>query len=134
MPRKAPKKYGATTYRLGGVLTLSVILPRRGRTLVKKNHAYFTPTPDQSLPPSRISIAVPLAEEVLALVRRCYATSQSWMGQLGEWPAWYLHERNTHMQEMWRDLEAGQMASRLHKNPPQSSLSGHRSNKSIGSP
>ena len=122
---KAPKKYGATTYRFGAVLTLSVILPRRGWTLVKKtkNYAYFTPPPDQSSPPFRISIAVPPAEEVLALVRRSYAKGQSWMGQLGEWPAWYFHERNTDMQEMWRDLETGQMASRLHKNPPQSSLS-----------
>lgn len=122
---KAPRKHGPMTYRFGAVLTLSVILPRRGWTLVKKtkNYAYFTPPPDQSSPPFRISIAAPPAEEVLALVRRSYAKGQSWMGQLGEWPAWYFHERNTDMQEMWRDRETGQMASRPHKNPPQSSLS-----------
>lgn len=121
---KAPRKYGPTTYRFGAVLTLSVILPRRGWTLIKKtkNYAYFIPPPDQSSPPFKISIAVPPAEEVLALVRRSYAKGQSWMGQLGEWPAWYLHERNTDMQEMWRDSETGLMASRLRKNPPQSSL------------
>lgn len=121
---KAPKKYGATTYRFGAVLTLSVILPRRGWTLVKKtkNYAYFTPPPDQLSPPFRISVAIPPPEEVMALVRRSYMKGQSWMGQLGEWPAWYLHERNTDMQEMWRDPKTGQMASRLHKNPPQSSL------------
>jgi 5-methylcytosine-specific restriction protein A len=45
------------------------------------------------------------------------------MGQLGEWPAWYLHERNTDMQEMWRDPTTGEMASRFHRNPPKSSLS-----------
>ncbi|WP_295975420.1 HNH endonuclease [uncultured Xanthomonas sp.] len=121
---KAPKKYGPTTYRFGAVLTLSVILPRRGWTLVKKtkNYAYFIPPSDQSSPPFKISIAVPTAEEVLALVHRSYAKGQSWMGQLGEWPAWYLHERNTDMQEMWRDPGTGLMASRLHKNPPKSSL------------
>lgn len=37
---KAPKKYGLTTYRFGAVLTLSVILPRRGWTLVKKAKNY----------------------------------------------------------------------------------------------
>lgn len=121
---KAPKKYGPATYRFGAVLTLSVILPRRGWTLVKKakNYAYFTPPPDQSSPPFKISIAIPPAEEVLALARRSYAKGQSWMGQLGEWPAWYLHERNKDMQEMWRDQATGQMASRIHKNPPESSL------------
>lgn len=45
------------------------------------------------------------------------------MGPLGEWPAWYLHERNTDMREMWRDPTTGEMVSRLHKNPPKSSLS-----------
>ena len=122
---KAPRKYGAMTYRFGAVLTLSVILPKRGWALVKKtkNYAYFIPPPDQSSPPFRISVAVPPNEEVLALVRRSYAKGQSWMGQLGEWPAWYFHERNTDMQEMWRDRETGQMASRILKNPPQSSLS-----------
>lgn len=122
---KALKKYGQTTYRFGAVLTLSVILPRRGWTLVKKtkNYAYFTPPADQLLPPFKISIAVPSAEEVLALARRSYAKGQSWMGQLGEFSAWYLHERNTDVQEMWRDPKTGQMASRVHKSPPQSSLS-----------
>lgn len=121
---KAPKKYGPTTYRFGAVLTLSVILPRRGWTLVKKtkNYAYFIPPSGQSSPPFKISIAVPSAEEVLALVRRSYAKGQSWMGQLGEWPAWYLHERNTDIQEMWRDPGTGLMVSRLHKNQPKSSL------------
>lgn len=121
---KAPKKYGEATYRFGAVLTLSVILPRRGWTLVKKtkNYGYFTPPPDQLSPPFRITIAVPPPEEILALVRRSYMKGQSWIGQLGEWPAWYLHERNTDMQEMWRDSGTGLMASRLHKNPPESSL------------
>lgn len=122
---KAPKKYGATTYRFGAPMTLSVILPRRGWVLVKKtrSYVYLIPPPDQISPPFRISIALPTPEECLALARRSYAKGQSWMGQLGEWPAWYLHERNTDMQEIWRDPTSGEMASRLHRNPPKSSLS-----------
>lgn len=121
---KAPKKYGPNTYRFAASLTLSVILPRRGWMLVKatKNYAYLTPPPGNSSPPFIISIAVPTAEECLALAHRSYARAQSWIGQLGEWPALYIHERNTDMWEMWRDASTGQMASRLHKNPPQSSL------------
>ncbi|WP_144160889.1 HNH endonuclease [Paraburkholderia sp. BCC1885] len=122
---KAPKKYGPTTYRFGAPMTLSVILPRRGWTLVKKtkNYIYLTPPADQIAPPFQISIAVPTPAQCLELAFRNYARGQSWMGQLGEWPAWYLHERNTDMQEMWRDPATGDLASRLHKNPPESSLS-----------
>ncbi len=121
---KAPKTYGPATYRFSASLTLSVILPRRGWTLVKatKNYAYLTAPPGQGLPPFIISIAVPTEEECLALARRSYARGQSWIGQLGEWPAWYIHDRNTDMQEMWCDTTTGEMRSRLHKNPPQSSL------------
>lgn len=121
---KAPKKYGPTTYRFGTAMTLSVILPRRGWTLVKKakNYVYLIPPPDQISPPFRISIAIPTPEECLELARRSYARGQSWMGQLGEWPAWYLHERNTDMQHLWRDSVTGEMQSRLHRNPPKSSL------------
>tara|TARA_R110002072_G_scaffold271082_1_gene431037 strand:+ start:11586 stop:12458 length:873 start_codon:yes stop_codon:yes gene_type:complete len=122
---KAPKKYGPTTYRFGASMTLSVILPRRGWTLVKKtkNYVYLIPPADQSAPPFRISIAVPTPEQCLELARRSFARGQSWIGQLGEWPAVYYHERNTNMKEMWRDPTTGNMASRLHKNPPKSSLS-----------
>jgi 5-methylcytosine-specific restriction endonuclease McrA len=122
---KAPKKYGPTTYRFGAAMTLSIILPRRGWTLVKKtkNYVYLIPPPDQTLPPFRISIAVPTPAECLELARRSHAKGQSWMGQLGEWPAWYLHERNTDMKEMWYDPTIGETASRLHRNPPKSSLS-----------
>jgi hypothetical protein len=121
---KAPKKYGPTTYRFGAAMTVSVILPRRGWTLVKraKRYAYLTPPPNQISPPFRISIAIPPPEECLELARRSYAKGQSWMGQLGEWPAWYLHERNTDMREMWRDPVTGEMASRLHRSPPRSNL------------
>ena len=121
---KAPKKYGPKTYRFGAAITLSVILPRRGWTLVKKakNYVYLIPPPDQISPPFRISIAIPTPEECLELARRSYARGQSWMGQLGEWPACYLHERNTDMQKIWRDPITDEMVSRLHRSPPKSSL------------
>ena len=120
---KAPKAYGPTTYRFGASLTLSVILTRRGWTLVKRNktYAYLIPPVDQTAP-FRISIAVPTIEQCFEIARRSYQRGESWMGQLGEWPAWYLHERNTDMQEMWRDPATGNMQSRLHTNPPVSSL------------
>ncbi|MER8390885.1 HNH endonuclease [Mesorhizobium sp. M1340] len=122
---KAPKKYGPNTYRFGASLTLSVVLPRRGWSLVKqtKNYAYLTPPPDQLGPNFRISIAVPPASECLAIARRCHARAESWAYQLGEWPAWYLHERNRDMRRLWRDPVTGEMASELHPAPPGSSLS-----------
>ena len=121
---KAPKKYSPATYQFGAAMTLSIILPRRGWTLVKKtkSYVYLIPPPDQTSPPFHISIAVPTPAECLNLARRSYAKGESWMGQLGEWPAWYLHERNTDMREMWHDSTTGEMASRLHRSPPQSSL------------
>ncbi|WP_174038155.1 HNH endonuclease [Agrobacterium tumefaciens] len=122
---KAPKKYGPTAYRFGAAMTLSVILPRRGWTLVKqtKTYAYLIPPPGHETPPFHISIAVPTPEESLEIARRSYEKAQSWVGQLGEWPAWYFHERNTDMREMWRDPATGAMDSVVHKGTPISSLS-----------
>lgn len=101
-----------------------MILPRRGWTLVKetKNYAYLIPPADEPGPPFRIFIAVPTPEESLNLARRSYARGQSWVGQLGEWPAWYLHERNIDMQQMWRDPQTDELQTRLHRSPPKSSL------------
>lgn len=44
------------------------------------------------------------------------------VGQLGEWPAQYLHERNTDMLKFSRDPVTGEIVSELLKNPPKSSL------------
>lgn len=121
---KAPKHYGADTYRFGAALTLSVILPRRRWTLVKKtkNYVYLTPPADQVKPPFEITIAVPPPEECLALANRSFARGESWMGQLGEWPAWYLHERKRNMQQLWRDPQSGEMQGETIEQSPQSSL------------
>lgn len=121
---KAPKKYDSAAYQFGASMTLSVILPRRGWTLVKKtrSYVYLIPPPEQTAPPFHISIAVPTVEQCLELARKSYARGRSWVGQLGEWPALYVHEENTDMRETWRDPATGEMAARLHKNPPKSSL------------
>lgn len=121
---KAPKHYGPDAYRFGAALTLSVILPRRGWTLVKrtKNYAYLIPPRGNLKPPFQITIAVPPSEEFLAIARRSFARGESWMGQLGEWPAWYLHERNKNMQKLTRDPTTGAMVAELIEEPPESSL------------
>ena len=121
---KAPKKYGEDVYRFGAALTLSVILPRRGWTLVKqtKNYAYLRPPADQPAPPFRITIAIPTQAECVALAQRSYERGESWIGQLGEWPAWYFHERNRDMRRLWRDAVTGEIESELHPIAPESSL------------
>ncbi|WP_255586996.1 hypothetical protein [Hephaestia mangrovi] len=121
---KAPKKYGDNVYRFGAALTMSVILPRRGWTLVKKSkdYAYLKPPPGEAGPPFRISIAVPTQAECVALAERSYARGESWMGQLGEWPAWYYPERNRDTRRLWRNRATGEMESELLPSPPESSL------------
>lgn len=122
---KAPKHCGPNAYRFAAALTLSVILPRRGWTLVKKtkNYVYLIPPADNSRPPFLISIAVPTADECLEIARRSYARGSSWMGQLGEWPAWYLQERNKDMQKLSRDPDTGTLVAEVVEQPPESSLS-----------
>jgi hypothetical protein len=122
---KAPKHYGPNTYRFAAALTLSVILPRRGWSLVKKtkNYVYLIPPPDAPKPPFQITIAVPPPDECIALANRSFAKRQSWIGQLGEWPACYLHERNKNMQRLSRDPVTRKMAGEVIEQPRESSLS-----------
>ncbi|RCK51318.1 HNH endonuclease [Thalassospira xiamenensis] len=122
---KAPKSpHGNGVYRFSAALTLSVILPRRGWTLIKqtKNYAYLRPPADQPNPPFRISIAVPTRAECVAIAKRSQARGKSWMGQLGEWPVLYIHERNRDMREIWRNRDTGKIETILHPVPLQSSL------------
>lgn len=122
---KAPKHYGPDTYRFGAALTLSVILPRRGWTLIKKtkNYVYLIPPPDTPKPPFQITIAVPPPDECIALANRSFGKGQSWMGQLGEWPAWYFHERNRNVQRLSRDPVSREMVGEVIEQPRESSLS-----------
>lgn len=121
---KAPKRYGPDTYRFGSPLTLSVLLPRRGWTMVKKtkNYIYLIPPAETPNPPFQISIAVPPDAECLALAQRSFARGKSWFAQLGEWPAWYMHERNMNMQRFSRDRATGEMVGEVIEQPRQSSL------------
>lgn len=121
---KAPKQHGPNTYRFGSPQTLSVLLPRRGWTMVKKtkNFIYLIPPAETPNPPFQISIAVPPDAECLAIANRSFARGESWFAQLGEWPAWYFHERNMNMQKFSRDPATGEMVREIIEEPPQSSL------------
>lgn len=92
---KAPRKYGDDAYRFPAPLTMSVIMPKRGWELVKetKNYVYLKPPVDAGKPPFEISIKIPNRTQALEIANLCFNKAESWMGQLGEWPAWYLHER-----------------------------------------
>lgn len=121
---KAPKKYGTGVYRFGAALTLSVLLPRRGWTLVRKtkSYVYLKPPEGAQGPPFFIEVAVPTEDECLAIAYRSFARGRSWIAQLGEWPAWYLHEQNKDTEELWRDPASGEMHRRIHRAPPKSAL------------
>lgn len=121
---KAPKKYGDSVYRFGAALTLSVLLPRRGWTLVKKskNYVYLKHPPGEPGPPFRMDVAVPTDAECLAIAHRSFARGHSWIAQLGEWPAWYFHEQSKDVQELWRDPASGEMRRRTHRAPARSTL------------
>ena len=101
---KATKKYGPTTYRFNAALTLGVIVPRRGWTVVKKakNYVYLIPPSKRTAPPIRISIAVLDLEIARSHAEAMREANRGW-GQLGEWPAWYHHERDTDMRGIRHD-------------------------------
>ncbi|WP_198315184.1 HNH endonuclease [Chitinophaga sp. MD30] len=123
---KAPKKYGGNVYRFSAAMTLGVILPRRGWQLIKKakNYAYFTPPADQPIQPFSIKIKIPNKEQALEIANQCFAAGESWMGQIGEWPAWYLHKRQSSSFELVpsKDDERGYIQKLSHVFPPKSSL------------
>ena len=98
---KAPKKYGEGVFKFWAPLTLGVILPRRGWSLAKstKQYAYLKP-PENTSPPYTIQIKTPTHEQVIDIAKKCYENKESWMGQLGEWPAWYTHERKVIVNEL----------------------------------
>ncbi|MGZ5055491.1 MAG: HNH endonuclease [Methylobacter sp.] len=99
---KAPKKYGERVFRFGAAMTLSVLLPRRGWELIKstKNYAYLMPSGNCSGNVYTLRAMVPTKEQALQIAQQCYEKEESWMGQLGEWPAWYTHKRRRIMNEL----------------------------------
>ena len=91
---KAPKKYGDGVYRFPAAMTLSVIMPRRGWDLIKKTkrYVYLKPPTHLEKPPFNISIKIPNKQQALRIAHLCFEKGESWIGQIGEWPASYIHK------------------------------------------
>lgn len=121
---KAPKKYGEGVLRFSAALTLSVIMPRRGWQLIKstKNYVYLKPPVDLLGRSPAIDIKIPTRHQAEEIAKQCYVAGESWMGQIGEWPAWYFHERNRDMQEITPNSEGGYTTRPLDGGAPVSSL------------
>ncbi|MEH6393338.1 HNH endonuclease [Pseudoalteromonas sp.] len=122
---KAPKSYGERVFRFGAAMTLSVLLPRRGWKLVKstKNYAYLQPPEISKENIYSLKAKVPTKEQALEIARHCYAKEESWMGQLGEWPAWYTHKRRTIMNELVSSEDRRSITKKFaYELPPKSAL------------
>lgn len=112
---KAPKKYGEGVFRFSAALTLGVIMPRRGWQLIKeaKKYVYLKPPADALRKPFLITIKIPTKKQAQEIAAECYKAGESWMGQLGEWPAWYFHKRSRDMQEIIPKVGGGGFTTRL---------------------
>lgn len=122
---KAPKRYGEGVFSFSAALTLSVITPRRGWQLIKnsRNYVYLKPPSDLLGKPFVIHIKIPTEQQAREVAEQCYKAGESWMGQIGEWPAWYFHKRSRDMQEIIPNTEGGGYTTRLlDGGPPVSSL------------
>lgn len=123
---RAPKKYGDEVLRFSAALTLSVILPRRGWTLIKsaKNYVYLKPPAGVSGKFFEIDIRIPTRRQAEEIAELCYRAGESWMGQIGEWPAWYFHARSRDLQEIIpnRNEGGGYTTRHIDGGPPVSSL------------
>jgi 5-methylcytosine-specific restriction protein A len=122
---KAPKKYGEGVYRFSATMILSVILPRRGWELLKqtKNYAYLRPPRVEADSTYEIHIKIPTEEQALEIATDCCRRAESWMGQIGEWPACYLHERKRIMNELVPSPDGRGVDEKLaYELPPESSL------------
>lgn len=88
---KAPVKYGSDVWRFSSPFTLSVLLPKRGWLLIKKTSRYVYLKPPLGLAKSdfQITIQIPSKDQVLVYAREQRLHGTSWMGQLGEWSAWF---------------------------------------------
>jgi hypothetical protein len=111
----APPKYGERVYRFYAAMTLSVIMPKRGWQLIKKtkNYVYLKTPDEQHSPPFHITIKIPSQQQALEIAKSCYDDEKSWMGQLGEWPTWYIHKQKNESYEITRDRESGEIVKKL---------------------
>lgn len=122
---KAPKRYGEGVFRFGAAMTLSVLLPRRGWELIKstKNYAYLRPPEISQGNIYTLQAKVPTKEQALEIARHCYEKEESWMGQIGEWPAWYTHKRRRIMNELAPSEDRRSITEKFaYELPPESSL------------
>lgn len=111
---KAPKKYGEGVYRFFASMTLSVIMPRRGWELVKqaKSYAYLRP-PANEPKPYTIKIKIPTEQQAREIAQAFFERGKTWMGQLGEWPAFYVHKHQAASYLLGRDEATGEMTQTL---------------------
>lgn len=120
---RAPKRYGADAFRFSAPLSMSVILPRYGWSLLKRtqNYAYFRSPEGFAVKSFEVQVGVPKHSQVEAITRQLYGAGESWAGQLGDWPAWYFHNRCVDMQEI--EIGAGGYSIKnIEHRPPVSTL------------
>jgi 5-methylcytosine-specific restriction protein A len=111
---RGPKKLGDGVYKFGAALSLPVILPKRGWTLVNKARSYvYLKPPEAVKPPFRITVKVPNEEQAKAIFTSLFERGKSWAGRIGEWPAIYLHNRQGHAYMLENDPQTGVVTEKL---------------------
>ncbi|OSZ79004.1 hypothetical protein CAP35_12365 [Chitinophagaceae bacterium IBVUCB1] len=111
---RGPKKMGEGVYKFGAALSLPVILPKRGWTLVNKARSYvYLKPPEGVKPPFIINVKVPNEEQAKAIFSTLYERGKTWAGQIGEWPAIYLHNHQGRAYILENDLQTGSTLEKL---------------------
>jgi len=111
---RGPKKMGERVYKFGAALSLLAILPKRGWILVSKarSYIYFKP-PEGVKPPFIITVKVPNEEQAKAIFSALYERGKTWAGQIGEWPAIYLHNHQGQVYLLDNDKQTGAITGKL---------------------
>lgn len=91
---KSPKHYGEGVYRFSASLTMPIMMPRRGWTVVKasRNYVHMKPPAGQEKPPFIIKAKIPTIEQAIEIANDLFAQGKNYNGQIGEWPVLYIHE------------------------------------------
>lgn len=111
---RGPKKMGEGVYKFGAALSLPVILPKRGWTLVNKARSYvYLKPPEGVKPPFIINVKVPNEEQAKAIFSALNERGKTWAGQIGEWPAIYLHNHQGRTYVLENDLQSGSSVKKL---------------------
>lgn len=113
---RGPKKLGDGVYKFGAKLSLPVILPPRGWTLVNKARSYvYLKPPEGVRPPFIITVKVPSEEQAKAIFQALYNNGKTWAGYIGEWPAIYLHDHGYQAYLIGNDAETGGITKTLYQ-------------------